>query len=175
MIHPGEHTQVRDLVHTDVVTLCGDRSLREARRALLDLTSEASTPRVIIIIEEDGDYVGLITARLLFKRLLHDWDPNGVAHRDPEVLESELLDRIRERSALPVRDAVVKGIPTVSPEDQLHTLIEIGCDETIEYVPVVEDGRAVGVVPVMTILREAASLALRPDDDGIQLGEKKYT
>ena len=43
----------------------------------------------------------------------------------------------------------------------------------MEYIPVVENGRPLGVVPITAVFTEAAALALRPDDEGIQVGDKR--
>ena len=43
-------------------------------------------------------------------------------------------------------------------------LIEIGCDQRLEFIPVVEEGRFLGVVPITAVFQAAAGLALTPDD-----------
>ena len=41
----------------------------------------------------------------------------------------------------------------------------------LEFLPVLEDGRAVGLVPVTALFRATAALALTPEDQGIRFDQ----
>ena len=50
----------------------------------------------------------------------------------------------------------------------------IGCEksEQLEFVPVVDDGHVLGLVPVTAIFQAAAALALTPEDEGIRFDQE---
>ena len=118
----------------------------------------------------DDTYLGLLTARLLFKSLLTLWMPATSVRADEEQLQRELLDVVMERGQLEVRDALIRGLPVAAPDDRLLALIELCCDKRLEFVPVVDGRHVVGLVPATEIFAAAASLALTPEDEGIQMG-----
>ncbi len=174
MIEAGNIT-ARDLMITGTTSISSDATLRDARRALLDLSPANATPKVLVVVGDQGEYLGLITARLLIKSLLSTWMPNRSTRQDADRLEAEMLDAVAVRSSALVREALVGSQPTVAPGDRLHVLIELACDKRIECLAVIDEGKPVGIIPMTSVVRAAASLALRPDDAGIQVDGKKYT
>ena len=144
------------------------QSLREALHSLVALQSDRNKPNVLGVLDDDDRFVGLLTARLLFKSLLTLWMPGPSLREDDERLETELLTVIEERADLAVHDALIRGLPTAAPDDRLLTLIELVCDQRLEYLPVVENEKLLGVVPVTAIFLATARLALTQQDEGIR-------
>jgi CBS domain-containing protein len=160
----------RALMVTQYATLEVDRPLREAMAELVRLQSNPKCPNALIVVAPDGEYEGVLTARLLFRSLLALWTPSREVREDAGRHHRELLALIQERSSLTVRSALLRGLPTAAPEDGLLTLIERGCEQKMEVLPVIEEGRPVGVIPITRLFHAVASLALTPEDEGIHLG-----
>jgi len=159
----------RDLAVNGVRILNGERPVRDAFDELIALRSEPGEPNVVVIVDAEGLYEGLLTARLLLRSLLALWRPTRSIREDVERFDEELLELARERCVLPVRTVLVRGLPTAAPDDRLPTLIELACEERMEFLPVVEDRRLSGVVPIGRLFHTVASLALTPGDEGIHL------
>ena len=158
----------RDLMLHDVAGIDANKTLGEAMQKLVDLQADAEIPNALVVLDEYGNYEGVLTARLVCRSLLTLWMPGKTAHRDESLLEKELLEVVRERSRLKVHDTLMRGLPTAAPTDRLLLLIELACDRHMEFIPVVDRGRVLGLVPVTQIFQSAASLALTPEHEGIR-------
>ncbi len=66
-----------EIMLDQVTSIGADQSLDEARRLLIDLQSDSDAPNTILVVEEDGAYAGILTARLLLKHLLGEAIPEG--------------------------------------------------------------------------------------------------
>ena len=168
----AENIIARDLMLADFASIRSDQTLGEALHALIELQSREQTPNALVVLEKDSIYEGLLTARLVAKSLLALWMPEKAVREDELRLEKELLDVVQDRLHLKVHDALIRGLPTVAPDDRLLRLIEIGCEKRLEFVPVLDDGHVLGLVPVTAIFQAAAGLALTPEDEGIRFEQK---
>ncbi len=159
----------------EVPSIGADLSLDEARRQLIALQSDSAKPNALLVVEEDGRYAGILTARLLLKHLLGGSVPEGSPVSDEERWYDELLTASKRCALLKVREVLAPELPVVAPDDGLALMIKHACEQRMEFVPVVENGRPLGVVPITAIFTAAAALALRPDDEGIQVGGERVT
>ncbi len=152
--------------------ICSDRSVGEAMTALRQLQDNASVANALVVVDAHGKYEGPLTARLLFQSMLSLWRPSAALRRDPAQLQQELLAVIQERADLRIHDTLIRGLPTATEQERIPALMELSCDQQLEYIAVVKDGQVLGLVPVTAILKAAASLALTPEHEGIHLDEK---
>jgi CBS domain-containing protein len=148
--------------------LRSDKCLRDAMHALVHVQSQDDIPNVLVVVDEHGEFEGLLTARLLFRSLLALWMPGHAVRSDPEQLDQALLQLVDDRADLAVHDALIRGLPVAAPGDRLLRLIRIATEHRLEFVPVVEDKAVLGLVPVTEVFRATAALALTPDDEGIR-------
>ncbi len=146
-----------------------DQFVYEAMRALVEVQAAPDVPSALVVVDAEGRYEGVMTARLLFKSLLTLWMPTKRVREDDELLGGELIEVVADRAKVAVHDALIRGLPVADPADRLLKLILLSCDQELEYVAVVDGGRAVGLVPVTEIFKATASIALTPEDEGIQL------
>ena len=163
-----ENIVARDLMLHDVAGIRRDQTLGEAMKALVDLQADKEIPNALVVLDADGNYEGILTARLLCKSLLDTWTPQEATVKDDAGLERDLLGLVRNRSDLPVRDALIPNLPTVGLGDRLLLLIQLSCDQRLDFIPVVDNGHVHGLVPVTRIFLATASLALAPEDEGIR-------
>ena len=157
------------LMVRDFAVIGADRTVRQAMWTLVETQADPAFPNALVVVDQEGNYLGLLTARLLLKSLLSLWMPPKSLRTDEVALERELLAAARDRCDLRVQDTLIRGLPVAQPEDRLLSLIRSSCEARLEFTPVVDHGRAIGLVPITEIFNAASSLALTPEDEGIQV------
>ena len=171
--NPSGRLRAGDLMLAGATTMSADRNLHDARRALVALHSDADAPNVLLIVDGKDHYLGMLTGRLLLKHFLPEPLPTGSPGEEPEHWDAALRNAAARGGRRRIGDVLARELPVVSRDDGLALLIHHGCEHRMEYIPVVEEGHPLGVVPITAVLTAAAALALRPDDEGIQVGEKR--
>ena len=78
---------------------------------------------------------------------------------------------IRRKNKLTVRDYMAADPPTVGPEDSLQRVIEFLRRRDIRSVPVLQDGKLIGIVSDRDLRQVAPSYPLFRDEDEI----RRYT
>lgn len=114
-----------------VVTIEPDRSVRE----LLGLLAEHGIGAVVV--SEDGTSVaGIVSERDVVRRL-HLYGE--------EVLEG------------PVAAIMTVDVSTCAPPDELEQLMEVMTEQRIRHLPVLEEGRLVGLVSIGDVVKHRIS------------------
>ena len=114
-----------------VITIGPDRSVRE----LLGLLAEHGIGAVVV--SEDGAGVaGIVSERDVVRRLHLDGN---------EVL------------AGPVAAIMTTDVETCSPPDELEQLMAVMTEHRIRHLPVLEDGRLVGLVSIGDVVKHRIS------------------
>jgi len=138
---------VRDAMVPAPTMLVGDESAQEAGRCL----AENPEVRAVFVCEDDGTLLGVITRKTLVREVvapgLHPMEVRLRAIAEPPIFTLDV--------SLPLDDA-------------FHTLEE----RDLERVPVVEDGRLVGVLSRAVVQRRLAEdepPALDPDPGSLVL------
>jgi CBS domain-containing protein len=110
---------VRDIMTTDITTLTSGDSLVEAARRMRD----ADAGDVLVV--DDGQLRGIVTDRDIVTGAIADGqDPDSTSLS--QVCSSELV--------------------TVSPDDDVRRAVELMRERAVRRLPVVEGGKAVGIV-----------------------------
>lgn len=152
----------RDLMVTDVETVSPEDQISDvlARLAAADFTG-------FPVVDDDGTVVGIVTEHdlvSLFEPEDHTvWIPIGLppfTETLPYAIDfswDELdlgLDLVSNASK-PVRTVMSEDVITVAPEDDLDHVLDllVDADEDINRLPVVEDGRLVGIIARQDALR----------------------
>lgn len=123
---PGK--TVRDAMTTSPTAIAGDKTVVDAARTM---TSEnvGSLPVV-----EDQKLVGMVTDRDLVTNVLaKDLDPHKV----------------------PVADVATQNPVSVTPDESLDTALQRMAEKQVRRLPVVEDGRLVGILAQADVSRVA--------------------
>ncbi|CAN5819477.1 CBS domain-containing protein [soil metagenome] len=119
---------VRDAMTTSPTAIASDKSVVEAARTMT--TENVGSLPVV----EEQKLVGMITDRDLVTNVLaKDLDPNTV----------------------PVADVATHDPVSVSPDESLDTALERMAEKQVRRLPVVEDGRLVGILAQADISRTA--------------------
>jgi CBS domain-containing protein len=152
----------RDVMRTDFLRVRIDQTLGDAMVALRGAQGEAGMPSALMVVDDDDQYRGMLTARLLIRLL-------AGGHEDGRELDDMMLLTVaRDRLSTPIGDVLVEDIPVVGPADRLLTMIRRGAPMRLDFVPVVDAGRPVGFAPITAIFQAAAGMALKPEDEGIR-------
>ena len=130
--------RVRDAMVVDPPQLGGDASAQEAGEAL-------GRPEVrAVFVCDDGKLLGVVTRKTLVREIV-------AAGRDPRGT------RLREIAEVPLNT-----IGSELPLDEAFRFLE---EHDLERVPVLEDGRLVGVLSRAVLQRRLAEDEPPPEDD----------
>lgn len=131
-----EHARVRDYMTRDPVTLRDDDLLRQAVEIVM-----VRRIRHIPVLDGNGALVGIVTDRDVQSTLP---SPLSAAAREEyeALLETTSLARIMTRDVI-----------TVGPDDLAGEAVETLLAARIDGLPVLEDGRLVGIFTVRDALR----------------------
>ena len=151
--------RARDLMLIEFAQVCTDQTLGEAMVALRDAQAVDGLPNALMVVDADGEFVGMLTAKLLIRVLVDSGE---------RVDDAEILHVARGRLPNLIGDALIPDIPVVTPDDRLLTIIRRGVSTRLDFVPVVDDGQPVGFVPITAIFQSAASIALTSEHEGIR-------
>lgn len=157
---------VRDVMTSPAITVAAHTSVKEGLR-LLDRHSVTALP----VVAPDGRLLGIVSeADLLKEAVRHDDRVHLMPHeRDPYEGRGEI--RI-------VEDVMSTLSMTVSPESDLCEAVELMTGTAVKSLPVVEEGRVVGVVSrsdVVHLLARSDDLIGAEIDDLLRSAELSYT
>ncbi|MGZ4124224.1 MAG: chloride channel protein [Actinomycetota bacterium] len=116
-------TSVRDVMTTDVQSLAPDVTVEEARRRFIG-GGHGAYP----IVGRDGSLLGIVS-------------------RGDLLRAADARDGVR-----PLREVASPDVVTVAPDDDLLTALRSMLDEEVEHLPVIADGRVVGICTRTDIL-----------------------
>jgi CBS domain-containing protein len=115
------HRKVHEIMTPEPATLPLDAPLTEAARLMRD----AQTAEVLVI--QDGRLCGLLTDRDIVVRAVADG---------------------RDLAATRLAEICSAGLVTVGPDDAADTALRLMRDRAVRRLPVVADGRPVGIVSI---------------------------
>jgi CBS-domain-containing membrane protein len=157
---------VRDVMTSPAITVAAHTSVKEGLR-LLDRHSVTALP----VVAPDGRLLGIVSeADLLKEAVRHDDRVHLMPHeRDPYEGRREIRN---------VGDVMSTLSMTVSPESDLCEAVELMTGTAVKSLPVVEEGRVVGVVSrsdVVHLLARSDDLIGAEIDDLLRSAELSYT
>jgi len=144
--------QARDLMVSPVVTVQPSASVKEVAKLLLEQGISA-----VPVIDDQGKLVGVVSEGDLLHRpeigseRRRSWWLLGLT--DEETLAAEYV----KAHAHKVADVMTRKVITAAPDASLHELATLMEANAIKRVPIVEDGRLVGIVSRANLVRALAS------------------
>jgi CBS domain-containing protein len=130
--------RVSEVMSRNVVTIEGSDSCRDAVTRM-----HRARVRHLPVVDRDGHLVGIVTDRDLRHRLFNP----GVFHEIGTVAVDSLLAAVRVRE--------IMSAPVVSIESQadLEDAARLMLEDKVGSLPVVEEGRVVGILTETDLLR----------------------
>jgi len=134
-----------------VITVRTDTSVAEVARTLLDHKIEG-----VPVVDASGQVVGMVTesdivvqnANVHFPTFLQILDAR-IYLTSPHHFEEEL----RRALGTTAQDVMTRHVWTVRPDDDISKAATLMVDHGINQIPVVADGRLVGIVSRSDIIR----------------------
>ena len=161
----------RDLMITGFETVGSGETLRAALRKLVALQDRTTEPSAVVVLDADGQYQGLLTAHLLARSLCATWSPSDSEAGDDLALSKGLLVAARQFLNRPIGETLEQEVAVVGPGARLLEVIAAGSISRLEFLPVVEAGQILGLVPVTAVFQATASLTLTPEHEGIRFDQ----
>ena len=144
----------RDLMTTDVVSVGPDTPTRRVASLLLEKGISA-----VPVVSEDGAVLGMVSEGDLIGRDVNarvarrDWWLEMLAEGD--ALADSFLDHIKAIDR-PVRQVMTVPVITVAEDTPATTIAELLEAHRIKRVPVLHEGRIVGIVSRADLVRALA-------------------
>jgi CBS domain-containing protein len=155
------HRKVADVMQRKVLTIAPGKSLPELERALL-----RSRVSALPVVERSGKMVGIVSRsdvvrQLCLERSLgeamadvyRDQTDESFAEKSRRVVAEAIGKRMEQ---LCVRDVMIRDVLTVAPELPLVKAAQLMVERRIHRLPVVEDGKLVGIVSSLDFTRIVA-------------------
>jgi CBS domain-containing protein len=131
--------RVKDLMSRQVVTIGASDSCLEAVARM-----HQARVRHLPVVNNEGMLVGVVTDRDLRHHL---FSPH--VYKDLGVISMDVLLK-----AVPVAEIMSTDVITVSPDDNLVDAARSMLEEKVGSLPVIEGGRAVGIITETDLLRQ---------------------
>jgi CBS domain-containing protein len=146
--------QVRDVMTRNVVTVTPEESILVAARLMLQHRVSG-----LPVVDAAGALVGVVTEGDFLRR-----GELGTTRRRPKWLEfiigpGRLADEYVHTSGRKVEEVMTPDPYTIDEDASLETVVEAMERRRIKRLPVVRDGRLVGIVSRANLLHALASLA----------------
>jgi CBS domain-containing protein len=136
---------VREIMTTDVVSVKRDTPINEIAK-LMGARDISGVP----VIDDSGGVVGIVTELDLIVRNTRLDVPHFLQILDlgriPLELPSQYRHRLQHMLGARAEDVMSHEVVTVGPDDNVEKLAELMVKQRVNPVPVVENGKLVGIV-----------------------------
>ncbi len=148
--------KVKEIMSTPVVTVAPDTLVRDAS-TLLAARNISGAPvvegeRIVGMFSEADVLRSLKTTKIDMRLIYPSISSLGIAFQE-EVTQREIIDAYNEVGLKPVREVMTRDVDTVGPEMTLNETIGKMVQKGRITVPVVEEGKIVGIVTRGDIIR----------------------
>lgn len=149
---------VKDFMVTNVLLLNPEMTLRDAIGRLLE-RSLTGAP----VVNDDGTIAGFMTERDIINKVKEDFIAAGLPlhlslfdaifmYDSSPGMHDKFENEIERLSILKVKDVMWKNVIVVKPEDNIEVALYYLSKYRINRMPVVEDGKIVGLIGRTDIL-----------------------
>jgi CBS domain-containing protein len=141
----------KEIMTREVITVKPDLSVKELARVLV--TNKISGAPVV---DEQENLVGIVTEKDLIERDKKLHLPTVITLFDAVIyLESEkhFKEELKKLAASSVEDIMARDAVTITEETSLQDIATIMSDQDKDLLPVLRDGRIVGIVGKEDVVR----------------------
>jgi CBS-domain-containing membrane protein len=159
---------VSDIMTADVLSVPPDESVVTAAQLMLQKRISG-----LPVIDNGGKLIGIVTEGDFLRR-----SETGTRRQRPRWIEffmgpGRLADEYVRLSGRKVSDVMTHEVQTVAPDAPLEQIVRLMERHRIKRVPVVDNGKVVGIVTRANLLHAVASFAqeiapLSPEDSAIR-------
>lgn len=146
--------QVRDVMTRSVISVKAEESILQAAQLMLQNRISG-----LPVVDANGALVGVVTEGDFLRR-----GELGTSRRRPKWLEflvgpGRLANEYVHQSGRKVAEVMTPDPVTVGEDDPLETVVQLMEHRRIKRLPVVRDGRMVGIISRANLMHALASLA----------------
>jgi len=145
----------RDIMTQNVITVTPETSLEELA-GILSAHRISGTP----VVDPEGGLVGIVTEKDLIRRNSRLHIPTVFRIFDAFVtLErpGKMLEEMKRVAATSVGDICTRKVVTIEPESTVQDIATIMSEENVHLLPVLQDGKLVGIVGKVDVVRALSS------------------
>jgi CBS domain-containing protein len=146
--------RARDVMTRNVISVAANETVVNAARIMLQNRISG-----LPVVDADGDLVGIVTEGDFLRR-----GELGTERRRPKWLEflpgpGRMAEEYVHASGRKVEDVMTSEPATVAEDDALGTVVQLMKCRRIKRLPVLRDGRIVGIVSRANLMHALVSLA----------------
>jgi CBS domain-containing protein len=145
--------QAEQLATAKFVRIGSGHSTAEAVGIAFDPAASTLREIVIVVLDNDGNFLGLVEPRDILEKLGSELAQAG---NDSDTQ----ITSIRRGLATPVADLIRPEVPRVAAQDSLAVLLAKSAMSEAAYLPVFKDDVFFGVIPVTAIFDSICQLTL---------------
>jgi CBS domain-containing protein len=159
--------RARSIMSTTLHTVEPTTPIMDVIRLLLE--QEISGVPVV----EDGRVVGIVSKGDLILRERAQRPRGGMAYLAQQLFEdhAKLAEEYKKAHGLVAEDVMTRNVVTVLPGTPIEDVAHLLAERNIKRVPVVEDGRLVGIVSRRDVLRATAQRLVGEESAGRPVGQ----
>ena len=146
-------TTARELVTSRFVRIGETHRIAEAVGIIFDPGASELREIVIVVLDGEGNYLGLVEARTLLKSLGTELT---VAGEDPAAQ----VPAIRRTLGIPVAEVARRDVPSAQLDSTLAELLLIAAQSDSSNIPVFDKKDFVGVIPITAVFEKLCSMTL---------------
>jgi CBS domain-containing protein len=143
-------TPVREIMTTDVLTFRPDDNVEDAMRAMVDQNVDAAP-----VIDDHGNLVGMLSNSDLIvqESELHFPTVLSFLGATIEIGHKHFEEDLRKALGSKVSDVMSAKPVAISPDDTIERAATLMHEKDVSRLPVVSDGKLVGIVSRNDVLR----------------------
>lgn len=148
--------KAKDIMTKDVVTVSPDATLEELGRLFIEKKISGAP-----VVNAAGEIVGVVTENDLISKNSRLHIPTVIRLFDAFIAlgTGKLESEIRKMTASAVGEVCVKNVVTVAEETAIDEIATIMNEKKIHLLPVVKQGRIVGIIGKKDLIRGIAGEA----------------
>ncbi len=143
------HAVAREIMSSPVITVSPDTPFRNIVAMMLQHGISG-----LPVVDEDGRLLGIVTeADLLLKEEEPHAQPALIPWHGSSLRLERILDRHRKFEGMMAGDLMTENVVTATEETSAHQLAHLMLAREINRIPILHDGRIVGIVTRADILK----------------------
>lgn len=141
-----------DVMVSPVITIRPDAAVRDAARLMLDQRISG-----VPVVDAEGNLAGIISEGDLIRRTEIDTQTHRSWWLDLLTSRERLADEFTKAHTLKVADLMTRDVVTAGEDASLADIATLLERHGIKRVPIVQDGKVIGIVSRANLLRALAS------------------
>ena len=153
--------KIREAMTNRVARIRAEASMFEAAEAI-----SLSGASDLMVVDSTGTFIGVLTEGDVLRAALPDIDEILAAGGSLEGAFDRFVKKGRDLAALPIMPLVIRNPLAVDPDDHVARAAVVFVERNIRLLPVVRDGRLLGVISRADVCNAVVGDLPRPSISG---------